>query len=397
MRLFAVFSSLPNTAATGTSCAGRSGAASLLGRLCGAAASAPGNVSAAGATDAALPLCLLSGAPPHGCLTAAARAEAALARTWAAAARSAGKLQVITSRDELELYVVQRFLCSGTPRGCPYSAALLALEGAEALGAPGDAPEAAEAAAEALFERGVRSVTLHHAQRNAAGASRADDRALGAVDAGLTPWGMAMLQRFEALGVLVDLTHSSDAVIASALAAATKPLALTHVVPASDAAACAARGGALGGAAPGPPVAVVADALLSDVAAADGVVGVSLAACVRSGDAASDSALGDVARRIARLAAAIGAEHVAIGSDFDGGVVLPAGLDAQAMPLLTAALRAAGMAPAAVEAVMGGSVLRLLRATLPVEADMAASAARGAAAKRHSAPGEDGMEFDIWM
>jgi hypothetical protein len=141
-------------------------------------------------------------------------------------------------------------------------------------------------------------------------------------------------------------------------------------VPASAAAACAAAGGALGGAGPRPPVAVVPDALLAQVAAAGGVVGVSLAACVHphtAGVHAHDAALGEVAERVVALTAALGADHVAIGSDWDSGVVLPAGLDARGLPLLTAALRAAGMSPADVEAVMGGSVLRVLRAIMPSE------------------------------
>ena len=79
------------------------------------------------------------------------------------------------------------------------------------------------------------------------------------------------------------------------------------------------------------------------------------------------------------------------------GVVLPSGLDARGLPLLTAALRAAGMPAADVEAVLGGSALRLLRATLPSELAMAASAARGTSANRHQAEGADGIEFDIWM
>jgi hypothetical protein len=330
-----VLPSLPNTAAAGAACPGRSASASLLGRLCGATRAPSGNATAgaapaaaaattpaASASDAAPLLCLLSGAPPRSCFTPHGRTEAALARTWAAAARSGGKLQVITSREELELYVVQRFLCAGTPRGCPYSAVLLAVEGAEALPAAeaGEAAGSPDAAVEALFERGVRSLSLHHASRNAAGAARGDGDAAGDGDEGLTPYGLALLHRLEALGIVVDVAHSSDAVIASALAAATKPLTLSHVVPASDAAACAAAGGVLGGAAPGPPIAVVPDALLARVAAADGVVGVSLAACVRPGAAGAedDSALGEVAARVARLAAALGAKNVAIGSDWDG-------------------------------------------------------------------------------
>jgi membrane dipeptidase len=315
-----VFASLPNTAAVGLACPDRDRARSLLGQLCGAprTAAAAGNSTPAGATDAALPLALLAGTPPRAARTAAGRVEAALARTWAAAAASKGKLQVITSKDELELYVVQRFLCAGTPRGCPYAAALLAVEGAEALeGTP--AGEDAAAAAAALFERGVRSIVLHHAAHNAAGAPRGVVPAAGA-PAGRTPWGTTLLAACEELGILVDLSHSSDAVIADALSIATKPLALSHVVPASDAAACAAAGGVLGGAAPGPPVAVVPDETLAAVAAADGIVGVSLAACVHADGvaAAGHSALGDVTQRVARLVAAIGAEHVALGSDWDG-------------------------------------------------------------------------------
>jgi hypothetical protein len=79
------------------------------------------------------------------------------------------------------------------------------------------------------------------------------------------------------------------------------------------------------------------------------------------------------------------------------GVTVPSGLDARGLPLLTAALRASGVAQVDVELLMGGTALRLLRGTLPLEEGMAASAARGTASNRHSAPGADGLEFDIWM
>ena len=332
LRRDAVFPSLPNTAATGLSCPQRSVSASLFGQLCGAHPSATNGTASAAASDAALPLALLSGATPSAARSAAGRVEAALARTWAAASGSGGKLQVITSLDELELYVVQRFLCAGTPRGCPYSAALLAVEGAEVLAHAG--VEELEAAATALFERGVRSLALHHASDNAAGGAR------GGSGQGLSAWGTALVQTLEALGVAIDLTHSSDAVIEDVLAIATKPLSLTHVVPASSADACAAAGGVLGGSAPGPPVAVVADALLARVAAQGGVVGVSAAACVRTDES---EAMGDVAQRVVRLAARIGATHVAIGSDWDG-VRRPSSIEggddfAQATPVLVPCVR----------------------------------------------------------
>ena len=79
------------------------------------------------------------------------------------------------------------------------------------------------------------------------------------------------------------------------------------------------------------------------------------------------------------------------------GVVIPAGLDARGLPLLTSALGAFGLPAQDLDDVMGGSVLRLLRATLPSELSMAEHAARGASANRHSETGENGMNFDVWM
>ena len=87
------------------------------------------------------------------------------------------------------------------------------------------------------------------------------------------------------------------------------------------------------------------------------------------------------------------------GSDFAAvqGVVIPAGLDARGLPLLTAALSAFGLPAEDLNDVMGGSVLRLLRATLPSELSMAEHAARGASANRHTEMSESGINFDVWM
>jgi microsomal dipeptidase-like Zn-dependent dipeptidase len=59
----------------------------------------------------------------------------------------------------------------------------------------------------------------------------------------------------------------------------------------------------------------------------------------------------------------IGADHVALGSDFDGAVPVP--FDASGMALLTEALLAEGLDEATIAAVMGGSAIELLRQCLP--------------------------------
>ena len=58
-----------------------------------------------------------------------------------------------------------------------------------------------------------------------------------------------------------------------------------------------------------------------------------------------------------------GIAHVAIGSDFDRAVPLP--FDATRMPLVTEALLAEGLDAAAIGAMIGGNVFRLLAETLP--------------------------------
>ena len=69
------------------------------------------------------------------------------------------------------------------------------------------------------------------------------------------------------------------------------------------------------------------------------------------------------ARAIVHAVRVAGVDHVALGSDFDGATRTP--FDAAGLAQVTHALLAAGLAPPDVEKVMGGNVLRLLRATLP--------------------------------
>jgi membrane dipeptidase len=61
-----------------------------------------------------------------------------------------------------------------------------------------------------------------------------------------------------------------------------------------------------------------------------------------------------------------GVDHVCLGSDFDGVPAMPVGMeDVSKLPALTTALRARGFAPADVEKILGGNVLRVLEANEP--------------------------------
>ncbi|CAM4025992.1 dipeptidase [Roseateles saccharophilus] len=76
----------------------------------------------------------------------------------------------------------------------------------------------------ALFANlGVRVIQLTYNGRNAVG-----DGATVADDRGLSGFGHAVVERLQAEGVLVDLSHSSEKTCLDALRAARRPLAITH-------------------------------------------------------------------------------------------------------------------------------------------------------------------------
>ena len=173
------------------------------------------------------------------------------------------------------------------------------------------------------FRAGFRLVGLQHFADNQAGGSLH-----GVERGGLTPWGVQLVRRCEALGIAVDLAHSSEAVIADALRIATKPLLVSHT----------------GAAGHCPSGRTLPDALLRDVAARATV------------DAIADA--------LAYLAKLLGAKHVALGSDWDGCVAVPPGLDAAGIAQITHALRQRGIEGDDLADIMGRNALRLLRAAL---------------------------------
>lgn len=59
----------------------------------------------------------------------------------------------------------------------------------------------------------------------------------------------------------------------------------------------------------------------------------------------------------------VGADHVALGSDFDGATTMP--FDVTGVPLITDALRKTGMSEGDIRLIMGQNVVRVLAQTLP--------------------------------
>lgn len=76
---------------------------------------------------------------------------------------------------------------------------------------------------EELHARGLRVLQLTHNERNAVA-----DAFPEPVDAGLSRLGHAVVERMNALGLLIDLSHCSERTTEQAIAQSTRPVAVTH-------------------------------------------------------------------------------------------------------------------------------------------------------------------------
>ena len=244
------------------------------------------------------------------------------ARSFAAA--SGGAFRLVQSREDLAAFLAAR---ATEPR---LAAAILSIEGAHAL-------EDDPANVEVVADAGFRMISPSHFFDTAFGGS-----AHGVDKGGLTPAGREMVRRMEARGLILDLAHASAAAIDDALAISTRPVVASHT---------GLRG-------------VVdnqrnlSDAHLEGIAATGGVVGIGFWDTVTGGtDPAS------IARSIAYAVERVGAEHVALGSDWDGAVAVP--FDAAGIARLTEALLDAGLDEPAIRAVMGENALRVFAEVLP--------------------------------
>lgn len=212
-------------------------------------------------------------------------------------------------------------------------AALGGIEGGQAL--EGDLETI-----EAFARRGVRYLGLLHFSANAIGAP-AKGRGADA-DRGLSGFGREVVREAERCGVIVDLAHINRRGFFEALEAARAPVMVSHT-------------GVLGVHAHWRNI---DDAQLRAVADNGGCVGIIFARRYLGG--ASIDAVVDHLLHVVDVA---GEDVAALGSDFDGFVVPPVGLeDVAGMPNLTVALARRGVPPRVLEKILGGNVLRVLDA-----------------------------------
>lgn len=238
-----------------------------------------------------------------------------------AAAGSEGRLRVIRTPADLDRLLADR------AAGRKVVGGMLSIEGLQDL--EGDA-----ANLDRLYAAGFRMAGFaHFFDSEAAGSMH------GLAKGGLTPLGRQVLRRMEALGMVVDVAHASHRAVADILAVARRPVVSSH---GGVQATCKVNRN-------------LTDDEIRGIARTGGVIGIGYweaAVCSTSPSA--------VAAAIAHVRDLVGIDHVGLGSDFDGAVTT--GFDAAQLVVITQALVDRGFSEADIAKVMGGNVLRVLRA-----------------------------------
>jgi microsomal dipeptidase-like Zn-dependent dipeptidase len=253
-----------------------------------------------------------------------ARAEHMSGMLFELAERSEGRFAGIRTASDLRRLLENRATDPGQVGG------LLGLEGMHAV-------EGELGNVDALFEAGVRMMAPTHFFDNAVAGSAA-----GVEKYGLTSFGKRAIRRAEELGITVDLAHASPRTIQDVLAQVSKPVVVSHT---------GVKGTCAG-------ARNLSDAEIRGIAATGGVVGIGYwAGAVCGTDPSQIAAAMDHVRRL------VGAEHIALGSDFDGTV--STSFDTTGLARIVEALLAIGFSEAEIGGVMGENALRVLLATLP--------------------------------
>ena len=237
------------------------------------------------------------------------------------AAASNGQLRVIRSPADLDRLLADR------AGGKKVVGGMLSIEGLQDL-------EGKLANLDVLYRAGFRMAGLAHFFDNEVAGSMH-----GEAKAGLTPLGRQVVRRMEALGMVVDVAHSSHATIAEVLAMAQRPVVASH---GGVQATCKDNR-------------KLTDDETRGVARTGGVIGIGYwdaAICSTQPTAA--------AAAIAHVRDVAGIDHVGLGSDFDGAVTT--GFDASQLAAVTQALIDRGFSDGDIAKVMGGNVLRVLKA-----------------------------------
>jgi len=234
------------------------------------------------------------------------------------------QLQVIRTRSDLEGLLAAR------AGGAQIVGGLLGLEGSHAL-------EGKLENLDGLFDAGFRMLGLAHFFDNEVSGS------MHGVDKyGLTPLGIEVVQRAEQLGMIIDIAHSSPTTISEVLAMAGRPVVVSH---GGVKATCENNRN-------------LSDAQILAIADNGGIIGVGY-----WDGAVCEITPTSIVAAMSHIRDLVGVEHIALGSDFDGGT--QTGFDTSELVVITQELLNQDFSETEISLIMGGNAVRLFAQLLP--------------------------------
>lgn len=207
-------------------------------------------------------------------------------------------------------------------------AAFVACEG-------GDALEGQPDRLETMYDDGVRSIQLVHYAQNELGDLQTEPARFG----GLSEVGRQVVAEANRLGMIVDVAHASYRTTVDVADASHQPILLSHsLLRTGSTSALEQR--------------LITPEHARVVAETGGIIGAWPAGGV-------NGSLDDFVENTLRLVDLLGAEHVGLGSDMDGGPA-PVLADYGQVPRWVDGLRRGGLSDDELALVAGGNALRLL-------------------------------------
>jgi membrane dipeptidase len=234
------------------------------------------------------------------------------------------QVSLITSKSELSQYIIQREVNS------QLLGMLLGTEGSHAL--DGDLSNI-----QPLYDSGFRMMSLQHFFDNKLGGSLH-----GESGAGLTEFGREALQKMQSLGIMLDVSHSSEQVVKDVLAISSQPLLVSHT--------------GFYGHCPSPRN--ISDELMQQIATKGGLIAVGY-----WDGAVCEENVNEIAKAIKYGIRLVGRAHIALGSDYEGVTSVP--FDTSKLVCFTQALLDIGLSELQIKQVMGDNMLQYLKLHLP--------------------------------
>ena len=238
--------------------------------------------------------------------------------------KSKGKFTVIESSTDLQKYLSDK---QNNPK---ITAGFLGIEGMHALS--GKIENVDE-----LYNAGVRMMAPVHFFDNKLGGS-----AHGVSKAGLTDFGKQVIKKMQEKSMIVDVAHSSPKLLDDIFEISTKPVVSSHT-------------GVQGTC---ETVRNLSDKHLKKIAESGGLISIAMFE-----PATCDSTVASSAKAIKYCIDLVGADYVALGSDFDGAIEIHT--DVTGLPLYVDEMLKLGISEEDIRKVMGDNVKRFMLKNLP--------------------------------